>query len=185
MIWFTSDTHFLHEKVVELSNRPYQNYADMEESLINNWNSVVKRGDVVYHLGDFAISWGKASSGIKIDRLIRSLNGSKFLIVGNHDRDEVTKNSHWTKVTHYHEIKVDMGSEHKKRIVMCHYPMKSWNQMHRGSWMLHGHCHGNLQHERGLILDVGVDCHSFTPISIDDVGAKMSRMTIETCDHYT
>lgn len=182
-IWFTSDTHFLHENIIESSSRPFADLAEMESAMIKNWNAVVKPGDTVYHLGDFALSWGKKHKE-PIDRLLSRLNGQKWLIVGNHDRDEVVKNQRWNKVTHYHEIKVDLGGLHKQRIVMSHYPFRSWNQMHRGAWMLHGHSHGNLSDIGGKTMDVGVDVHNYAPISLDEVKSFMESRSIIECDHH-
>jgi calcineurin-like phosphoesterase family protein len=182
-IWFTSDTHFLHYNIVEYSQRPFSSLDDMHEQIVQAWNSRVKPGDVVYHLGDFAISYGKKHQDA-IDAILFRLYGNKFLIKGNHDRKEVTSNHHWTAVHDYHELKVDMGGIHKQRIIMCHYPLKSWNQMHRGSWMLHGHCHGNLTHDKGRIMDVGVDVHEYAPISLDMVAAYMSSREVQSIDHH-
>lgn len=182
-IWFTSDTHFNHENVIEYSSRPFANLAEMEAAIITNWNAIVAPGDTVYHLGDFALTWGKKHAGT-VDRLLSCLNGQKWLIIGNHDRDEVTKNKRWHKVAHYHEIKIDLGGEHRQKIVICHYPMRSWNQMHRGAWMLHGHSHGHLMDIGGRILDVGVDVHDFRPISIEQVHEFMKTREFISCDHH-
>ena len=52
-IWFTSDTHFFHDKVVEYSQRPFANVEEMNEEMIARWNSVVHQDGIVFHLGDF------------------------------------------------------------------------------------------------------------------------------------
>jgi calcineurin-like phosphoesterase family protein len=183
VIWFTSDTHFNHENIVKYSNRPFTDLGEMTEVLVKNWNEVVEKGDTVYHLGDFALSYGKQSVDV-IDKLLSRLNGQKHLIKGNHDRKQVLDNSRWASVRDYHEIKVDLGGIHKQRIVMSHYAFRVWNQMHRGAWMLHGHSHGNLHHAEGKIMDVGVDCHFYRPISLDTVIKRMELCPISCYDHH-
>ena len=183
-IWFTSDTHYNHANIIEYSNRPFSDLEEMTEALIANWNSVVNHSDTVYHLGDFALSWGRKHKEF-IDRLIERLNGQKWLIVGNHDRDEVTKNPRWGAVKHYHEIKVDLGGVHKQRIVMFHYSLRTWSQMHRGAWMLHGHSHGSLTDIGGKTMDVGVDVHGYKPISIEAIKAFMDGRPVVECDHHS
>lgn len=182
-IWFTADTHFNHENVIEFSKRPFANLEDMTRKFINKWNERVKPGDTVYHLGDFALSYGEKHREL-INNLLADLNGQKWLIKGNHDRKEVTSNPRWVKVIDYHEIKVDLGGEHKQRIVMCHYAMRVWNQCHRGSWMLHGHSHGNLTDIGGKTMDVGVDCHEYRPISLEEVASYMETRSILVLDHH-
>ena len=53
-IWFTSDTHFFHNNIIDYCKRPFVNAEEMNEYIIKQWNSVVKPQDEVYHLGDFA-----------------------------------------------------------------------------------------------------------------------------------
>jgi len=57
-------------------------------------------------------------------------------------------------------------------IVMCHYPFAHWDREHYGSIHLHGHSHGKHV-ASGKILDVGVDCHNFYPISLEEVAEIM------------
>ena len=169
--WFTSDTHFNHKNIITYCGRNFDDLDSMTESLVSNWNNAVREGDTVYHLGDFALSWGKKHEEL-IDGILRRLNGQKHLIVGNHDRDEVTRSRRWVTVSHYKELKVAIGG-HQQAIVLCHYPLRSWNQQHYGSWMLHGHCHGTLPDIGGKIMDVGVDCHQHKPISLSHVSELM------------
>ena len=183
MIYFTADTHFNHEAVIRYSNRPFSDLEEMHERLIESWNELVKPGDTIYHLGDFALSWGKKSDEL-IDAVLSRLNGQKWLITGNHDREEVVNNRQWVKVLPYHELKVDRGGEHKQRIVLSHYSMRSWNQSHRGSWMLHGHSHGNLSDIGGKSCDVGVDSWNYRPVSIDVMECYMSQRDIRAVDHH-
>ena len=51
--FFISDLHFNHENIIKYCNRPFPNVDKMNSSIINNWNSVVSKDDVVYFLGDF------------------------------------------------------------------------------------------------------------------------------------
>lgn len=183
-IWFTSDTHFNHANVIKHSERPFVDLEHMTETIVSRWNERVKPGDIIYHLGDFALSWGRQHVDL-CDKLLQRLNGQKWLIAGNHDRDEVKKNGRWVAVKHYHEIKVDTGGQNRQRIVMCHYAMRVWNQMHRGSWMLHGHSHGNLVDVGGKCLDVGVDVHGYAPVGLEAVKEFMDQREVISFDHHT
>lgn len=44
--------------------------------------------------------------------------------------------------------------------------------------MLHGHSHGNLPDVGGKILDVGVDLHLYTPISLEFVRDYMNAREV-------
>jgi len=184
-IFTTADTHFLHNQIVALSSRPFDSYDEMEETLIANWNAVVKPGDLVVHVGDFALTWNKKCYD-KVDAILAQLNGNYFLLTGNHVRKAVTKSKHWSLVTPYHELKVDMGGIHKQRICFFHYSQRVWNQMHRGAWMLFGHSHGNLPQPPGWTKDVGVDDNNLTPLNVrTEVKAFMdSRPMTAGEDHH-
>src|SRR4051812_42588376 len=79
--WFTSDTHYHHKNIIKYSNRPFANVQEMNEAIINNFNSVVKPGDLVYHLGDFGFC-----TIDQADQILSRLNGRKYFIWGNHDK---------------------------------------------------------------------------------------------------
>lgn len=55
-IWFTSDTHFGHNNIMKFCQRPWKTVEEMDNALIQNWNSVVGENDIVFHLGDFAFA---------------------------------------------------------------------------------------------------------------------------------
>lgn len=186
-IWFISDTHFGHANVIKYCDRPFSSADEMDEAIVTNWNSVVRKGDLVYHLGDVCF--------LKPDRarsLLDRLSGQIFLVKGNHDREQVLKAcaSRFVWVRDYHELTVSASrgpflTIGDQKIVLCHFPFMTWNKSHRGSWHLHGHCHGNLPDDPGALrIDVGVDCHGFMPVSLDRVRELMSLKTFEPVDHH-
>lgn len=162
-IFFTSDTHFGHTNIIKYCKRPFATVQEMDEVMTERWNSVVKPGDRVYHLGDF--SWGDPY------KYLNKLNGQKYFIIGNHDKikdHEATRQWQWIK--DYHELKVGDQS-----ITLHHYAQRVWNKMHHKAWHLFGHTHGTLP-AYGYSFDAGVDCWNFTPISYDQVAEKIKTL---------
>ena len=79
-IFFTSDLHLSHQADFIWRPRGFANQKEMNEALVENWNSVVKPEDEVYHLGDFALNDIDAAIPY-----INRLNGTIRWILGNHD----------------------------------------------------------------------------------------------------
>ena len=80
-IYLTSDQHFFHKSILNWNRKEFKNVEEMNEFLINQWNSTIKENDIVYQLGDFA--FGDDFEGI--ENICKLLNGKKTLILGNHD----------------------------------------------------------------------------------------------------
>lgn len=177
--WFTSDQHYGHKNIIEYSKRPFANVEEMNETLVTNFNSLVKKGDCVYLLGDVLFGTKDFARGI-----LRRLNGNKFLIYGNHDRTlrenpELTK-EFFSWAREYSEIKIG-----EQKLVLCHYSMRVWNKSHYGSYQLYGHSHGSLFDDPKLrSMDVGVDPSNYFPLSFDQVQAHMNKKTWEPIDHH-
>jgi calcineurin-like phosphoesterase family protein len=145
----------------------------MNETLIENYNNVVKRNDIVYHLGDFCFAGFKEAESI-----FNRLNGQKILIEGNHDSDSCFKLK-WAWIKNYYELKTE-----KANFVLFHYPIQSWNGFHRGAVHLHGHSHCNIKNKNIRRIDVGVDnplC-DYRPFSIDEIIKINSDIKIENYD---
>jgi len=171
-IFFTSDTHFGHNNIIKLSNRPFSSVEEMNEGLIERWNDVVGAEDIVYHLGDFSLKNPK--------QYVERLNGKINLVFGNHDKDSRKKTDLFENSSEISEIEV--GGQ---MIVLCHYAMKVWNKSHYGSWHLYGHSHGSLPDDvNSLSFDVGVDCWNYRPISFDEVADKMKEKRFVAVDHH-
>jgi calcineurin-like phosphoesterase family protein len=145
----------------------------MNETLIGNWNSVVKNCDTVYVLGDF----GECRDRTKLVDIFEKLNGRKCLIVGNNDKTNVLKLP-WDMIRNYYEIR------YKGRMfVLSHYPIKymCWNKSYRGSMHLHGHLHSTVPYDedKPLRIDVSCDGWSYFPVNIETV-AKIGKQSLKS-----
>lgn len=135
----------------------------MNAEIIRIWNENVSPEDLTYILGDVAFC--KPS---KAAMFMRSLNGRKILIEGNHD-ERLVENAEFRDcfeaIYQYHEMK-----HNGHRICMFHFPISEWRDCHHGSVMLHGHLHGNPS---GLteyrIRDVGFDATGNIVTLLDDI----------------
>ncbi|MCK9596765.1 metallophosphoesterase [Candidatus Pacearchaeota archaeon] len=156
-IFFWADTHFSHDNIRKYCNRPFKTIKEMDDVYIERWNSTVRPNDIIYFLGDFAFDNAK--------EIFYSLNGQKFLVVGNHDKHDVLKLP-WLQIRDSIGLQID-----KEYIWLNHYPHRSWNRSFHGSWHLYGHVHGKLEHY-GKSLDVGADVLE-RPISFDDLKVVM------------
>ena len=171
-VLITADTHFKHKNIIKYSERPFADIEIMNEAMIKNWNSKVQQGDTVYHLGDFSMGDGQS--------IFDRLNGKKHLIIGNHDKQSIRIKG-WESTEHYKELNLN-----GQQIIMCHYAMRVWNRSHYGAWMLYGHSHGSLPDDpNALSIDVGVDCHNYKPLTIQEISTIMKKKTYKSVDHHT
>ena len=155
-VFFTSDTHFGDHRVLNIRPRPFAAVSTMNQALIARWNARVGANDEVWHLGDFA-------TGVKVAReILPRLNGRKHLVTGNNDPPAVCA-LEWASVQAYAELTLE-GT----RLVLCHYPFRTWNGIHRGAVNLHGHSHGRLKPLRRQ-FDVGVDARGFAPVLLGEL----------------
>ena len=173
MIYFTSDLHFHHNKIMQYSPA-FRNYADteqMQEALIALWNSIVTPDDIVYDLGDISMS----ANINKIVKTAQRLNGKHVFILGNHDhamrrnQEKLVRetkedgNPLFESIGEYKYLKTPEGE-----FALSHYPMYGWENQQHGSIMLHGHLHDYIANVRGKILNVGFDLHG-TLLSVEDI----------------
>lgn len=170
-IFFISDTHLGHKKIIEYEDRPFKTVEEMDCKMIENWNNKVSKGDSVYILGDFALA-----DKDYVVSLLDKLNGQKFLIKGNHDRvvkeKEVAEKFAWIK--DYYVLKYN-----KRKFVLFHYPIQVWDCQHHGSVHIYGHVHSNKENHHPLLemlknaYNVGADVNDFTPIEITEILKKL------------
>ncbi len=153
-LFFTADTHFGDHRTINIQRRPFASVAAMDDILVANWNAAVGPDDEIWHLGDVA------RRAPDVPGLLARLNGRKHLIRGNNDPDATLTAPGWASVGDYAEIEAE-----GRRLVLCHYPFRSWNGQGRGVINLHGHSHGRLK-PMPRQFDVGVDPHGFAPVTL-------------------
>ncbi|MFH1823347.1 MAG: hypothetical protein ABH817_01360 [archaeon] len=153
MIWFTSDWHLRHENIIKYCSRPFNSIKQMDNSIINLFNSTVANEDIVYFLGDLTLSNDK----IWIEKIIKNLKGEKHLIVGNHD-----------KLNLFDYVKLGFLSVHTSleldHFALVHDPVFFTRQ----KTILCGHVH-NLFKIQKNVINVGIDVWEFKPVSYETI----------------
>lgn len=181
-IYFTADCHYNHRNIVKgctnWSNneacRDFATVEDMNNTIIENFNYTIEKHDTLYILGDVGFK------SEDIQEFMSRLNCKNVhLIYGNHDK-EIRKSqklqSLFKSVGDIKEIRIE-----GQKIVMCHYPMRRWNQSHFSSSIhLYGHTHGHLQCTNRA-MDVGLDTNEYNPYSLNDV----RRLLPTFPDHFS
>lgn len=171
--YFTSDTHFGHANIIKYCDRPFADIGVMDATIIQNWNSIVKPEDTVYHLGDVSFTTPDRATHI-----LGVLNGYKILILGNHDRSG-EKMKGWGFNEVHQSLQIDLEGGIKANL--SHYPYKgSPDPYHKakfetknlkddGRLLICGHVHTAWKNRPGQfknhMINVGVDQWGFKPVS--------------------
>jgi calcineurin-like phosphoesterase family protein len=160
-VFFTSDTHFWHSNknssIIDFCQRPYFSIEHMNESLIKNWNERVKEEDFVFHLGDFGFG-GRSL----LKQIFNQLNGTIYLIQGNHDKNNVRINSNILSSV----IKI---GRYTVKLQHDPYTIQDYTNI---NFVICGHMHKSWKHEtiNGIIhINVGVDVWDYKVVRMDEV----------------
>jgi calcineurin-like phosphoesterase family protein len=167
-IFFISDTHFGHKNMLNFKRedgspaRLFSSVDEMNDCMIDRWNSVVRTGDKVYHLGDVILQMENAS-------ILSYLRGTKILIKGNHDKMQATE-----YLKYFKDIRgPDLRGEWK--MVLSHIPLhpdsikKDWTNVH-------GHVHHrSLADPR--YYNVSVENINYTPIELGELKERINACT--------
>jgi len=190
--FLTSDLHFGHRNIIRIGKgRPFDSIQEHDEALIENWNSVVKPGDIVYVLGDFSIE----TTIDEIRKPLSRLQGSKHLILGNHDRkkihNQLRAENLWQSVREYSSIKFNAADGTKVFARLMHFPILEFDGAFKNYRCKEKyiHCYGHIHNANNYdhiykqlgfpAVHIGVDTSStfpntkpYTPINIEDVYTK-------------
>jgi len=164
--FLTSDTHFFHANILEFcsNTRPFASIEEMNEALIDKWNSVVTKNDHVFHLGDVVLG------GAKNMYIVSRLNGVKHLVAGNHDYIRSNMD-----VYQQHFVSIEAYREFGHGFAICsHYPVHTSQLDTRYRVNIHGHLHDDYVLDKFGNRDmryknVCSDANNLTPVSWEDV----------------
>ena len=171
-LWLISDTHFSHANILNFTDaagariRPeFDTVTQMNEAMIERWNSVVKPADHVYHLGDVTMLRGAARK--QVEPLLRRLNGHKRLVMGNHDLNA----AEWY-LEFFEKV---MAIRVLNNWVMTHIPVHPAS-LGRFTGNIHGHIHRShvltsLHHPDPRYVNVSVEVINYTPVPLESITA--------------
>lgn len=164
--WFVSDTHFGHEGALKWSatrSAAFDSVGEMDEHMIERWNSVVKPGDIVYHLGDVFLG---GNSQERKQEVMSRLRGSKRLLLGNHDDAISLGRGGWFTKINLWRVWND------KPLLFSHVPVHPDSLMERvigeGGVNVHGHTHDSGSPD-GPYRSVCVELTKFTPVNLEEI----------------
>ena len=159
-IFIVSDTHFGHKNIINFGAARIQ-FKELNhawEAMVEAWNSVVTKRDVVIHLGDAA--WNVESF-----KWFDKCNGAKKLILGNHDKFNIgIYAKHFTSVH---------GSLRKGDILFTHIPV-IFDKHHSWKYNVHGHLHHieeNLSDPR--YYNANMDVIGLFPKALDEIKLEL------------
>lgn len=169
-IWMLSDIHWGHPKIIDICSRPIS-IEEHDEWLLDRINSKIGKKDEVYILGDVSMI-----NKIDTEKLLDRMNGIKTLILGNHDNN-IKNSTRFKEITQIKDFTFNSPSYPNIHIVMCHYPIASWNRKVHGAFHLYGHTHGRFQNT-GLSFDIGVDANNYYPLNLEEVFDKLTKISL-------
>ena len=169
---YISDLHFGHTNVIKHDQRPFTSVDEMDRVLIELWNARVSNEDHVYILGDFCYKSGRQEQWY-----LKQLRGHKHLIVGNHD-DKLLGNAEAMKLLESVDkmLRIKDGNED---VILCHYPLASWDKERHGAWHIYGHIHAAKREVRQeaaeymknkpRALNAGCMINNYMPVSLKEL----------------
>lgn len=151
-----SDPHFDSEKIIVNGQRPFQDVAHMNRTLIERYNATVKKQDICYWLGD--VMYGASKE--KVSNILRQLHGRKYLILGNHDRGHSEK---WWLDAGFDKVFSNPVYIAEQYIMLSHEPLPEFGELHPIA-NIHGHIH---------IMGYDFDAHSHCiNVSVEETDYK-------------
>ena len=161
-IFLISDLHINHKNILKYCQRPFSSIEEMNNSLINNWNSIITNNDRVFMLGDFCLT-GKD----KIIEVGRTLHGRKTLLIGNHDSASLNT---------YYAAGFEMVSKYpiflNDTYILSHHPIPDCKYKN-----IHGHIHDKplLFPNPENYFNVSVENINYTPINLTKIEAYFNE----------
>lgn len=156
MIYFISDLHFGHQNILKFERTQFKNIQEHDEYLISSYNSIVKKQDTCYILGDISGPIRSVSQEY-VQNCFNRMNGIKILVLGNHDEYPLTFYQHLNNVQEVYSNPVYI----RKRIALSHEPI----EVGKSVINIHGHLH-NSSLSLSNYINVSADIIKYTPLSL-------------------
>lgn len=167
----------------------------MNEDMVKKWNEIVKPEDTVYVLGDFSMAFRSIElfpKRLMGDKIL--VPGNHDFLHSFHKRSRDKENRKiWIKKYEDHGFTVlpeqtTVDFPGLGVVNLCHHPYsdgsgsdesdmvdkyEKWRPKDDGKLLLCGHVHQSWLTKKSpngtLMINVGVDVHNFTPVSLDKI----------------
>ena len=163
-IFVTSNQQFGRPNAIEMTKRPFSSVEEMNETLLNNWNSTVSPEDRVYVLGNFA--WDPETA----EDIINSLNGDIIVIGGEFDTalEELDAMNNLLPNVTYHDSAIEYFMD--AGATMSYWPLLDWPGKRKGIISVIGHAGENYgsDHNNGII-NCSCDRWDFKPVELSKI----------------
>ena len=159
-----------HDKDFLYEPRGFSSIQEHDKTIISNWNSIISKNDIVYHLGDVML--GNNNYGIQC---LSSLNGNIKIIPGNHDTP--TRLSLYKNIPNVEVLSFAEMLKYKKyNFYLSHYPTITSNfddnfSLRTRIINLFGHTHqkDKFFYDCPQLFHVGMDSNNCAPVLLDDI----------------
>jgi calcineurin-like phosphoesterase family protein len=183
--YFSSDFHLGHANIIKYDKRPFKSVQEMDERIIKNVCTLLKPGDNLYYLGDFALTDSNKAEGHM--KAIAYMGANLFFIKGNHDKRDTIKlyQKYGTYLGEQKKIKVG-----EREVVINHYAMRVWDKSHHGCLHLYGHSHDALEHTAwGRSMDCSIITAyrikgEYTLFEFEEIAHILDKREIKVIDHH-
>lgn len=178
MRFFTSDYHIGHNNIIAYSKRPFHNTEEMNREIIARHNAVVTKDDIVYNLGDVALRENF------VPEVLKQLNGTQHLIVGNHDRAHPCRKQYKKAMLRYKGYGFTSVQENlelqmcNRTVLLTHMPYRDekdkdqrypeYRPVDKGQFLICGHVHDRWK-VNGRQINVGIDQWNYAPVSETEI----------------
>lgn len=158
-VFVISDTHFWHRNIIKYCDRPFFSVCEMNDAMIERWNSVVGSDDIVIFCGDFCFA--RKSVAADVTRyLTESLNGIKIIVKGNHDFKKLQYCQLGWVAEFYQELSL-------RDTQFIHVPFDLESRGKQFAIVFYGHVHNHtVEDQPGNCYNVSADVLNFTPWDI-------------------
>jgi calcineurin-like phosphoesterase family protein len=171
--FMTSDLHFRHNKKEIYGPRGFESIEEHDDTIVKNWNETVGKDDIVYVLGDVAMGTDEE----EIIKKISSLNGTLYILLGNHDTTNKCKiYEKCPNVVIHQNVYTDIIKSGKWSFYLSHCPtIVTGNILISGKEprriCLHGHTHSKdrFEHIQYACYNIALDAHDNRPVNIEDI----------------
>lgn len=157
-IFVTSDTHLGHARIIHHCDRPFENVDQMNKTIVNNWNKIIKPNDKVYFLGDLSFR------SYNTEFWIPFLNGKITFIKGNHDR--------FNNVVYYSNYVLKYKGDLFYLVHNPYHVPRDWQ-----GWAICGHNHNKVPffNKETRRFNISTEVTNYKPVNMEYISYLMRQ----------